>query len=113
MPVTTTEISKYSVSVVSDAEPNNFEATIWLFDHAGKVIAFLRYFAPGSVMKENEFRSDLGHPLISFPSTALAPTVDILRNEKPTYFTWYDYSPVRCFGTVGTSREPAGEEEGV
>jgi len=24
--------------------------------------------------------------------------VDVLRNEKPVYFTFYDYRPTRCFG---------------
>jgi hypothetical protein len=45
---------------------------------------------------------------------ALAPIVDVLRNEKPVYFTWLDYTaqvPGRLFGVVGTSREPAGEAE--
>jgi hypothetical protein len=111
MPVTRNEINTYSVTVISDAQPNNLAATVWLFDADGKAIAFLRFYSPGSPLAENEFRTDLGHPLVSYPSTALASMVDVLRNEKPLYFTWYDYMPVRCFGAVGTSREPVGELE--
>jgi hypothetical protein len=113
MPVTSKEISTYSVSVISDAEPNKFAATVQLFDASGKAIAFLRFYTPGSPLAPNEFRMDLGEALISYPSTALASMVDVLRNEKPLYFTWYDYMPVRCFGAVGTSREPVGESERV
>ena len=111
MPVTSKEISKYSVSIVSDAEPNGLAATVLVYGADGKVIAFMRFYVPGTPLAPNEFRADLGYPLVSYPSTALASVVDVLRNEKPLYFTWYDYTPVRCFGAVGTSREPAGEAE--
>jgi len=111
MPVTTKEIRTYSVSVISDAEPNKYAATASLFDAAGSCVAFLRFFVPGSPLAPNEYRADLGYALVSYPSTALASVVDVLRNEKPLYFTWYDYLPVRCFGAVGTSREPVGEAE--
>ena len=82
-----------------------------LFDAGGKTLASLRFFTPGSLLAPNEFRADWGYPLVSYPFTALASVVDILRNEKPLYFTWFDYMPVRCFGAVGTSREPVGEAE--
>jgi hypothetical protein len=113
MPVTTKEISTYTVSVISDADPNQFAATIRLFDAARRTVAFLRFFSPGSALSPNEFRADLGYPLVSYPSTSLASMIDVLRNEKPLYFTWYDYMPVRCFGAVDTSREPIGEGEGT
>jgi hypothetical protein len=113
MSVTSKVISTYSVSVISDAEPNKLAATVLLFDAGGKVVAFLRFYSPGSPLAPNEFRTDLGYPLVSYPSTALASMVDVLRNEKPLYFTWYDYMPVRCFGAVGTSREPVGESESI
>lgn len=111
MPVTTREISKYSVNIISDAEPNNLVATVWLFDASGNFIAFLGFYSPGSPLPPNKFRTDLGGAVVSYPSTALASMVDVLRNEKPLYFIWYDYMPVRCFGAVGTSREPIGEAE--
>ncbi len=106
MPVTTKEINTYSVSVISDAEPNKIAATVFLFDAGGKAIAFLRFYSPGSPLAQNEFRTDLGFPQVSYPSTALASMVDILRNEKPLYFTWYDSMPVRCFGRLGHRRNP-------
>lgn len=111
MPVTTKEINTYGVSVLSEGDPNKFAAAIHLFGADGKAIAFLRFFLPGNALAPNEFRTDLGYPLVSYPSTAFDSVIDILRNEKPVYFTWYDYMPVRCFGSVGTSREPIGESE--
>ena len=115
MPVTTTEITKYSVDVISYGDPNKKMANVELFDTKGKEIAFLRFYSTESSPAQNEFRSDLGYPVVSYPSAALASVVDILRNEKPLYFIWYDYMPVRCFGAIsfGTSREPVGEEEGI
>jgi hypothetical protein len=109
MPVTSKEITAYSVSVISDADPNHFAATMRLFDAARRTIAFLRFFSPGSAPAPNEFRTDLGYPLVSYPSSSLAALIDVLRNEKPVYFIWYDYMPARCFGAVDTSREPVGE----
>jgi hypothetical protein len=58
----------------------------------------------------NQFRADLGHPIVSYPAATLQSVVDILRNEKPLYFTWYDYSP-RRFAAIGTTRESIGETE--
>jgi len=113
MPVTTKEISTYGVNIISDAEPNKLAATIWLFDSGGKGIAFMRFYLPGNPMAPNQFRADLGYPLVSYPYAELETMVDILRNEKPLYFTWFDYTPTRCFGSVGTSREPVGESERV
>ena len=113
MPVTSTQINTYALSVISYEDPNQMVATISLFDSNGNVIAFLRFYSADSSPAPNEFRTDLGHPLVSYPVMALAPMVDLLRNEKPLYFIWHDYMPVRCFGVVATSREPAGESEKV
>jgi hypothetical protein len=111
MPVNSTKIDKYSVNIISEGVANNFAATVWLFSADSRTIAFLRFYNPGVPMESNEFRDDLGFPLLSYPMSALAPMVDILRNEEPVFFTWFDYRPTRCFGAVGTSREPVGEME--
>jgi hypothetical protein len=111
MPVTTKEISTYGVNVVSNSEPNKFAATVALFDSSGRAIAFLRFYLPENTPAPNEFRADLGYPQVSYPFAEFQSVIDILRNEKPLYFTWYDYMPVRCFGAIGTSREPIGETE--
>lgn len=113
-PITNTEIATYAPNVVSEGDPNQLAATVWLFKADGGLIAFLRFYRAGSAMAPNEFRQDLGAALVSYRLDALPPMVDILRNEKPVYFTWFDYSaqvPGRLFGVVGTSREPIGEEE--
>ena len=111
MPVTTKEVGKYVANVISEGDPNNFSGTIWLSDTGGATIGFLRFYKAGSTLLPSEFRADLGYPLISYPSTAFPSVIDLLRNEKPVYFTWYDSLPTRAFGAVGTSREPVGESE--
>ena len=114
MPITRTEIATYEANVVSQTEPNQFAATVWLYKADRSLIAFLRFYRAGQTMAANEFRQDLSAALVSYRFDALSPVVDVLRNEKPVYFTWFDYSaqvPGRMFGIVGTSLEPVGEQE--
>ena len=117
MPTTTTEIARYEANVVSRSEPNGFAATVWLYRVDGSLLAFLRFYRDGVGMATNEFRSDLNAAMASYGFDAYPPIVDLLRNEKPVYFRWFDYSathPGRVFGVVGTSSsEPVGEEEGA
>jgi hypothetical protein len=109
MPVTTKQITNYSVSVFSNAEPGQVSAAVLLFDSAGKAVAFLRFYPPGAATPANEFRKDLEYALVSYPQASLSAVLDVLRNEKPLFFTWHDHLPERCYGAVGTSREPIGE----
>ena len=112
--ITTTEIAKYSPNVISPGEPNNLAATIWLFRADGSTLAFLRFYRAGITMAPNGFRQDLNLAQVSYPVDSFSPIVDVLRNEKPVYFTWVDHSaqvPGRIFATVGASREPVGEQE--
>jgi hypothetical protein len=114
MPITSTQIANYTANVFSPGDPNQLAATIWLHRTDGSVLALVRFYRPGTTMAPNQFRSDLNAAEVSFPYDAFAPIVDLLRNETPMYFTWFDYSaqvPGRIFGVVGTSREPVGEAE--
>lgn len=109
MPVTSYEIASYHVSIISTADPNEMFATVSVFGASGNQLAFLRFYEPPVSLAPNEYRTDLGYPLISYSSSSLAGIVDVLRNEQPVYFTFFDYRPTRCFGSIGTSREPVGE----
>jgi hypothetical protein len=111
MAITTTEIARYSVNIVSEGDLNQFAATVWLYGTNTQTIGFLRFYRDGVAMPANEFRTDLGYPIMSFRADALPAIVDVLRNEKPLFLTWFDYSPTPRFGTLGTSREPVGEAE--
>jgi hypothetical protein len=114
MPITSTQIAHYEANVVSPGEPNQFAATIWLFRADSSLLAFVRFYRAGTTMAPNQFRPDLNAAEVSFRYDAFAPMVDLLRNETPVYFKWFDYSaqvPGRIFGIVGTSREPVGEAE--
>ncbi len=114
MPITTTQVASYEANVVSPGEPNQFAATIWLYRADRSLLAFVRFYRAGTTMAPNRFRSDLNAAEVSFSYDALAPIVDLLRNETPAYFTWFDYSaqvPGRIFGIIGTSAEPVGEAE--
>ena len=101
MAITTTQVAGYSV----------IAATVWLYGTITQTIGFLRFYRDGVDMPANEFRTDLGYPMISFRADALPAIVDVLRNENPLFLTWFDFSATRRFGTIGTSREPVGEAE--
>jgi hypothetical protein len=114
MPITITQIANYEANVVSPGDPNQFAATVWLYRADGSVLALARFYRASIPMAPNRFRSDLNAAEVSFPYDAFAPIVDLLRNETPAYFTWFDYSaqvPGRIFGVIGTSAEPVGEAE--
>ena len=91
-PITMTEIATYEANVVSRTEPNQLAATVWLYEADRSLIAFLRFYRAGIAMAANEYRQDLNAALVSYRLDALPPIVDVLRNEKPVYFTWFDYS---------------------
>jgi len=114
--ITTTEVSTYSANLISSGDPNELAATVWLFRADGSLLAFLGFYGDGVQMRANEFRTDLNAAIASYRFDAFPAIVDLLRNEKPAYLTWFDYSdtvPGRMFAELGTSREPIGESEGV
>jgi hypothetical protein len=111
MPIITKEVATYGITMISPGDSNKFFATISLFDAAGAQIAFLRFYEPRITRAPNEYRSDLGYPLVSYASASLPGILDALRNEKPVHFKWFDYSPSRRFGAIETGREPVGETE--
>jgi hypothetical protein len=113
-PITSTPIAKYSANVISPGDPNQFAATVWLFRENGSLLAFLRFYRGGVTMAPNQYRQDLNAAEVSFRFDAYPSVIDLLRNEEPVYFTWFDYSanvPGRLFGALETSREPIGEHE--
>lgn len=103
MAVTITEIGTYFVECPSFEDPNNFAATCWLKDATGNIIAFWRFYFDASKAAPNEFRDDLGFPLLNASAASFPFIVDLLRNEKPVYFIFYDSRPVRLFGGISTS----------
>jgi hypothetical protein len=61
-------------------------------------------FHNGTVPENNE----TGRVNLHYPSTMLPVVIDVLRNEKPAYFSYDDITKA---GYVSTHREPVGEEE--
>jgi hypothetical protein len=82
MAITITEISKYEVNVISAGDPNDFAATVWLYDSNSSIIAFLRFYPDDSPLEPNEFRQDLNHAVISYHASALPSVVDVLRKAR-------------------------------
>ena len=114
MSFTSTQIAGYEANVVSSSEPSKYAATIWLYRADDSLLAFVRFYRAGTAMAPNQNRPDLNAVEVSFRYDAFTHMVDLLRNETPVYFSWFDYSaqvPGRIFGAVGTSTEPVGEAE--
>jgi len=50
MPITTTEIARYSVNVLSEGEPNQLAATVRLFGTSAQTVGFLAFYRDGITM---------------------------------------------------------------
>lgn len=50
-----------------------------------------------------------GHPRLNFPASKFEEIMNILRHEEPLYIALV---PSNGIGTISTSNEPVGEEEG-
>jgi hypothetical protein len=114
MPTAAIPISKYGAVVSSYGQ--SYTAFINLYRADGSIAGQLRFYPPESTPPPNTANNpnfpSAGYASLSYPSSALPSVIDILRNEKPIYLSWYDVTPP--YGTIGTSAgEPVGEGEGV
>ena len=81
-------------------------AQITLYDGASKPVAYVRFNDSGMTFENDEDSS--GTIKMHLPSEMFRNVLDVLRHEKPinVYFA-------AGRGFLGTSIEPAGEEEGT
>jgi len=82
-------------------------AVLYLYDEAKALLAML-------VFHDTEEAPDLpqgttaGHVTAQFPRRELANFIDMLRNEKPVYFSW---TPETQSIRISSDQEPVGEQE--
>lgn len=110
MPSGILTISRYAIDLISNVGPN--PARIRLYRTDGSLAAILSFFEPDRMPRDNDANPNYpstGFARVNYPMSLLAPTIDILRNEKPIYFQWIALGPL--YGYVTTSNEPIGEGE--
>ena len=110
--VTSTEIATYSINCISYEDPKELCRHSHLIRYrdreAPRLLGILSRCKPGDGQRVSR---RLGVSSIECPCRLTPAIMDVLRNEKPVYFTFYDYRPMRLFGAIGTAREPVGEAE--
>jgi hypothetical protein len=94
------KVSQYEVRIVRDGVKLTLDSNEELPGVEGTHLAYIDY-APGA--EAREFINRGGFLSIDRPLELYLPTIDLLRNENPTFF--------HADGSFSTSREPAGEGE--
>jgi hypothetical protein len=97
-----TEIVSYGLQQYSGAA---LSALIYLYGANNKHIGNAYFARYGDPIPAPSQRPD-GFVSLYFHHSAFAFVVDILRNEKPCYLSWFTSS-----GAIGTGAESVGEHE--
>jgi hypothetical protein len=106
MPYYDGTIYRYVLRVWTPNVPLTYQREIHVKGDFGT--AFLVFVPEGGQLGTNGKRPDKDIFDLYFWDSAWAPMVDILRNEKPCYFS---FSSERNTGLIYTGEEPTGEEE--
>lgn len=108
MPSSMTFIGKYKIWLKSCGYSD--VACIRLYTASDNSICKLNFYPPEVTPPPNGIHSWLHIPSLSYPLSALAPMIDILRNEEPLVFVWH--GPPDNKGYITTYEgEEVGEED--
>ena len=101
----TNQFDSYTIYYQS-APQYYWQSRVYLFKNGGHVgtIMFIKADRP---IPANSLQA--GKPVINFPTGSFEEIIAILRYEKPLFIT---LNPANGIGTISTSKEPIGEEEG-
>ncbi len=102
------QIEKYQITYTGKKDGSTFwRAFIHLSDENGQYLGGIYFYNDDTPTSWNDGYSGSG--LFMFlPASHFSRIVDLLRNEKPLYFTYNDHSQKTY---LSTSAEPVGEEE--
>lgn len=107
MPVILTDVTHYNLVINGGPNGSNgFDAAIGLTTAEGNVS--MRFFPEGAVIPANS-RSTLGGKpffIVNLRYAQFAPSIDLLRNEKPVRFTFDDST---LLANISALNEPVGE----
>ena len=83
-----------------------WQSRVYLYNtsgYAGRIM----FIKEGNPIPENKLAG--GQPELNFPTSCYEEIIAILRYEKPLYISLNEANGI---GTISTSSEPVGEEEG-
>lgn len=104
MSQTWTEIDEYKVVLLAGADSDGAVAFVQLLG-GGAIVGSCRFFADDAQLPASAKESTVN---LSFPISAYAEVVDLLRHEAPVYL-WFDTAAGQ--GMLTTLAEPVGEGE--
>lgn len=102
-------IEKYQYELRTDTKDEETRNVGLLYLYGGgHVLLAAIAFLPGTESLEKPVESPNGHVTVQMRAERLATIIDMLRNEKPVYFSW---SPDQQVMRLTTREEPVGEQE--
>jgi len=102
-------IEKYQYTIHQNIADNKPRAIplLSLFDQKRQLLGIIA-FIPDSEALQKPVDSPNGHVTMHMHQSRFASVIDMLRNEKPVYFSWW--REAESFA-LSTSKEPVGEQE--
>lgn len=102
-------IEKYQYDVRADAVDGKVRDVSLLYLYGGdRTLLAVIAFIAGSETLQKPYESPNGHVSVQMHADRHPMVIDMLRNEKPVYFSW---SPDREAIRLTTREEPVGEQE--
>jgi hypothetical protein len=107
--VITHEVGTYKTLMISGykGDGGNLVGFVYCYEPSGRYIGYAGIIKEGAPLPAN-VRWTNGVLNIYFHESGLVPLLDTLRNERPIYVR---YNTDLKWGSVGTDREPVGEQE--
>ncbi len=99
-------VDTYTLKINSPNVHTNYKNVIYLRGAFG--LAFLYFVPDGGALGTNRKRSGRNLFDVYYWMSSWSQCVDMLRNEKPVYFSYNDSNNT---AVITTSDEPVGEEE--
>lgn len=99
------EVKNYAVRMYGDVQDNQILAQVHLFDDHNKMVGGIDFYESSAALPQ-----DSNEPFLktSMCIERLSSVVDLLRNEKPIYFSWQSHFH---HAYISTTQEPVGEGE--
>lgn len=98
------EVTKYYIHFAGTSDGYaNYRVHITLYN-GPEFLGYIRFHDPDMQFVEDAELNGIIH--MNLPSTMVENVIEVLRHEKPIYYSFYNGT-----GFLSTSAEPVGEEE--
>jgi len=111
MKVITNELMEYWVHFQAGRIENNLiypRTIIKCYDDKNDFVLQASFYPDNKSIPENYYDINSKLVYLRYPMSMYGHIIDILRNEKPIYFSYYEISKL---GFIRTGKEPVGEGE--